>query len=294
MGIAINKEVHSPFTGSRCTEVWGKRDNQIIYRCVDTGAIFFDRDNGSVDTYDTFYSYLPSFDSRRIQWEISIRRRKYKHQLAKMGEYSPGRRLVDIGAGPGYFCKVACEEGWSAKGVEVNETAVQHGRQHFGVDYIFLDELPEASVDAITCHHVLEHLAKPREFLDTILSKLVPGGLLVIHVPHQQPLSFWIRNLWIGGFCHQKDTLCSLYGNIHVSGFTRTSLRSALESTGFKTYFTRSVGMWTMYYDPFFIKTYIREMAWLALTKKAARHLVEFVGIPFGIGDWLVGYFVKP
>ena len=249
---SIKKVVRSPFTGSVSTEVWGKRNDQVIYRCPDTGVVFFDRSNINCDSYESYYPYLVNFDDARNQWELNIRRKKYRRQLAVMEKYSPGRHLIDVGAGPGYFCRVACEEGWVAKGVEVSETAVQHGRQHFQVEYTSLDRIAEASVDAITCHHVLEHLAHPREFLETIRRKLVPGGLVVIHVPHQQPLTFWLRDRLARYLCPDRDTRCCLYGSIHISGFTRGSLRNAVERVGLKTHFTRVTGMWSKYYDPFF------------------------------------------
>ena len=290
---SITRTVRSPFTGTEATEVWGKRDNQIIYRCPDTGAVFFDRSNISTDVYESYYPYLAEFDDERNQWELSIRRGKYKSQLASMGKYSPGRRLIDVGAGPGYLCRVAREEGWTVKGVEVSEVAAEHGRRHFQVEYTSLDKIAEASVDAITCHHVLEHVAQPREFLESIRHKLVPGGLVVIHVPHQQPLTFWLRELLSRSLGRDWDTWCSLYADIHISGFTRGSLRNTVECVGFKTHFTRITGMWTRYYDPFFAMDYVRNGAWLALAKKGARHAVESIGIPFGMGDWVVGYFAK-
>ena len=38
---------------------------------------------------------------------------------------------------------------------------------------------------------------------------------------------------------------------------------------------------------------YARGGEWGAAAKKAARHAVELVGIPFGMGDWVIGYFKK-
>ena len=121
--------------------------------------------------------------------------------------------------------------GWR-KGWRSARLRWSHGRQHFRVEYTSLDRIAEASVDAITCHHVLEHLAHPREFLETIRRKLVPGGLVVIHVPHPQPLTFWLRDRLTRDLCPDRDTPCCLYGSIHISGFTRGSLRNAVERVG--------------------------------------------------------------
>jgi hypothetical protein len=33
---------------------------------------------------------------------------------------------------------------------------------------------------------------------------------------------------------------------------------------------------------------------WAGLIKSFARHSIDSVGIPFGLADWVVGYFYKP
>ena len=277
----------SPFTGSPAREVWGRREGRNIYTCPDTGAVFFDRRDLASEDYQTYYPYLKDFDERRFAWEIGIRREKFRWQLARMARLAPGRRLVDVGAGPGYLCKVASEEGWMATGVEVSADARLHGERYFGVEYRTLAEIPDGTVDAITCHHVLEHIYEPVAFLALLRAKLKPRGLLVLHVPHRQPLTYRLRSARGG------KTMCSLYGTEHVSGFTPDALRRFLERNGFATHFVRTAGMWSRYYDPFFARNLIEKRDWLGLAKKAVRHAVDLIGVPFGAGDWVVGYFRK-
>jgi hypothetical protein len=66
--------------------------------------------------YKDYYPYLKDFDEARFEWELDIRRSKFLRQLHDIRQFVPeGSTLVDIGAGPGYFCRVATEQGWNAR-----------------------------------------------------------------------------------------------------------------------------------------------------------------------------------
>jgi 2-polyprenyl-3-methyl-5-hydroxy-6-metoxy-1,4-benzoquinol methylase len=289
------ESARSPFTGAGTTSVWGRLDGRSIYQCPDTGAVFFDREEISESDYQDYgaYPYLEEFGEERINWEVRIRRPKYQEQLDLMENYAPGNTLLDVGAGPGYLCRVAEEEGWAARGVEIAQDAVCFGEEELGVRYVDIEDVEDESIDAITCHHVLEHIPQPMEFLETLRRKLKEEGLLVLHVPHQQPLTFRLRD-WAGDLLGgESDTFCTLYGDIHISGFTKASLRTVLKEAGFSPHFTSTTGMWTKYYDPFFAKNYLRDDKYWAMARKFVRHVVERMGEPLGRGDWVVGYFHK-
>ena len=113
-----------------------------------------------LEDYQDYYPYLRSFDNRRFDWELSIRRSRLCKQLEQMAQYSPGRRLIDVGAGPGYLCRIATESGWSSIGIEISDEARRFGSQRFGVEYAELEDLPEHSFDCVTCHHTQEDLSK--------------------------------------------------------------------------------------------------------------------------------------
>ena len=114
----------SPFSGQEATVVWGRRDGMRIFQCPATDALFFDRHDLRREDYQDYYPYLKDWAPERFAYELKIRREKYRTQLAVMRRYAPGNRMLDVGAGPGYFCKVARDEGWSARGLEVAAEAV--------------------------------------------------------------------------------------------------------------------------------------------------------------------------
>ncbi len=131
----------SPFSGTDATRVWGRKGGALIYQCPVTCAVFFDRDGMTRNDYQDFYPYLKFFDEPRFAWELQIRRRRYERQLDLMSRFAPGRRLLDIGAGPGYLVRVALDRGWDAVGVEIADEAVRCGRARFGVRYVRLEEI---------------------------------------------------------------------------------------------------------------------------------------------------------
>jgi SAM-dependent methyltransferase len=278
---------------------WGSDGQRPIYQCPACDCVFFGRPIAHPADYADYYPYLKEFTAERFAWELAIRRRKYRTQLAAIRQHAPmARNLLDVGAGPGYFCKVAMEQGWLAIAVESSSPASQAGARQFGVRYAALEEIAPASMDAITCHHVLEHIDEPAGFLRTLHSKLRPGGILVVHVPHREPLTFALRNL-VRKAMRRTATLSHLYYPEHISGFSAKSLPRALESFGFESIRVRTVAMWSAFYDPFFLRNYFRDTAgrriervdYRRLLLHSARSVADNIGIVFGRGDCVIGHF---
>lgn len=288
-----------PFCAGHDSAAWGMRAGRTIYHCPACEVVFFPRPIAEPSDYDEYYPYLNAFDADRYQWELRIRRRKYRAQLAVVRRLRPGAcTLLDIGAGPGYFCAVAAGEGWAAQGVETSAPAIEAGQRHFGVRYVALDEVAPGSQDLITCHHVLEHIEEPRSFLDALRTRLSPDGLLVVHVPHCEPLSFMGRNL-VSGARRGGIRYSQMYYPEHITGFSPASLRKALALCGFEPVRLRTVAMWSRYYDPFFFRNYfygvdgqrLERVDYRGLARHVVRCAIDNVGIPVGRGDWVVGHF---
>jgi len=269
------------------------RNSYAIFECSSCGIVFFDREAFELHDYQTYYDYTDSWDATRVDWEIKIRKRSISRQLARIGSYVTGRRLLDVGAGPGFFCRVAVDNGWEAKALEVSEKAVRIGKQFSNIEYVQLDDVAEESMDVIICYHVLEHMAQPDNVIQSLHSRLKPGGVIAVHVPHREPLSFAIRNWLSSGKQAETERLCQLYVPEHISGFTKESLLNAFQIFGFDPLFIQTSAMWGTYYDPFFLRNYLREKNYAGLLKHALRSAVDNLGRAFGRGDWVVGHFRK-
>lgn len=287
------RESGCPFCGQMESREWGHRDRYAILECTGCGVLYFPRPELPVSDYQDYYGYTSEWNVEDIHYELELRRSKYRKQLDELGAVAPGKTLLDIGAGPGYFCRVAGDEGWSASGCEIASRAVDLGREILDVRYVELEEVPEASLDVVTCHHVLEHLPLPDPFLHTVHAKLKTNGILSIQVPHQEPLSFFLRNAWAKRRGKGGDTLCALYVPDHLSGFDPRSLRRVMEDRRFTPLRIQMCAMWSKHYDPFFLRNYLRQRQWLTIAKKCVRQLIENAGVLVGRGDWIVGSFRK-
>jgi 2-polyprenyl-3-methyl-5-hydroxy-6-metoxy-1,4-benzoquinol methylase len=99
-------------------------------------------------------------------------------------------RVVDIGSGSGHILVPLAEAGWK------NLVAVDIGDMHFplfrdtyGFETVLWDAnqtglaLPDASVEAITCFHLIEHLERGDQLLAEAYRVLAPGGSMFLATP---------------------------------------------------------------------------------------------------------------
>ena len=281
--------IRCPVCVDSATSRWGSRGGHAIFECGACGLTFFDLSSFTAHDYRDYYRYTETWSETDIVYEVEVRRRRTVRQLRRLASMIPGRRLLDIGAGPGYFCRIALDEGWDAEGVEISARAVEIGRDRLGVSYIDLEAVPTASVDVVCCRHVIEHVADPLGLLRALRRVLKPGGVLVVHAPHREPLSFVLRNRLL----RRPDTLCALYLPDHVLGFTGSSLARVAKRAGFDALSVETTGKWSAYSDPFFLRHHIRQRTFLTLSRHVTRQLVDSVGVWLGQGDWVVGHFRK-
>ena len=100
----------------------------------------------------------------------------------------PGMKLLDIGAGGGFFPYVVKQKGFNVIGLEPNAGYAGYGKDEFDLD-IRVGFIQEAGFDrdcfdVITLNHVLEHLEDPYLALTRIRGWLKPGGYLNVEVPN--------------------------------------------------------------------------------------------------------------
>jgi len=101
---------------------------------------------------------------------------------------SSGSTVLDIGAGGGEFVYLANRHGFRAQGIEPNQGYATYAKAEYGVPINIgtvesLDQSKE-QWDAITLHHVLEHLADPISILKKLSALLADEGSLVVEIPN--------------------------------------------------------------------------------------------------------------
>jgi SAM-dependent methyltransferase len=124
--------------------------------------------------------HTPSIVDRSGRWLSTVRMRRYLGDVA-------GRRAADIGCGYDAALAVDLFRGAASAllvDVAVDPALATDGRtvrcgQLPGV----LADVPAASLDAIICNNVIEHLHRPEQTLAELHRLLAPGGVCIVNVP---------------------------------------------------------------------------------------------------------------
>lgn len=97
----------------------------------------------------------------------------------------PGARVLDFGCGAGHLLAALREQGLDASGVEFGPAAAERAARRSGCKVFDLagEEWRDGEWDCIHLGDVIEHLATPREVLETCVAALKPGGLLSAEGP---------------------------------------------------------------------------------------------------------------
>lgn len=140
------------------------------------------------------------------------------------GFLEPGAKLLDVGSGGGEFVYLMRRLGFEAEGIEPNEGYGNYAKTELGlpirIGFVQQFDLPDGSYDAITLHHVLEHLDDPFGALQKLRKALRPGGHLMIEVPN------------IEGTCYAPK---SRFHAAHLYNFNNANLESMALKAGFET-----------------------------------------------------------
>ncbi len=135
-------------------------------------------------------------------------------------------RILDLGCGRGEWLELLKEAGLEAEGVENNHALFERARS-LGLEVIQADALshlrsvPDASLNAVTGFHFVEHLPFVAliEVIDEALRVLRPGGLLIFETPNP-------KNLVVGACNFNSDPT-------HHKPIFPETLRFVLSQRGF-------------------------------------------------------------
>jgi 2-polyprenyl-3-methyl-5-hydroxy-6-metoxy-1,4-benzoquinol methylase len=157
-------------------------------------------------------------------------------KLAWVTRFTPGGRLLDVGANVGTFVRYARER-FEAIGIEPNAATVAWAKAHTGaaveLGSIFT-EVPGyvGRFDAITLFDVIEHVADPAAALRQCRRYLAPGGRLFVTTPDMGSAGARL----LGSHWYYIDV------EQHISMFSTANLTRLLSAHGFRVIDRRTFG----------------------------------------------------
>jgi 2-polyprenyl-3-methyl-5-hydroxy-6-metoxy-1,4-benzoquinol methylase len=132
----------------------------------------------------------------------SLHRERLNLATMYLANIKPGS-LLEVGCGNGAFLARMRSRGWQVQGVEVDPTAAKIAEETFGV-HVYVGTLekanyPNASFDALTMNHVIEHVSDPIGLLKGCHRVLKPEGKLIMVTPNINGIGFRrFRQNWRG------------------------------------------------------------------------------------------------
>jgi 2-polyprenyl-3-methyl-5-hydroxy-6-metoxy-1,4-benzoquinol methylase len=194
-----------------------------IYTCPTCGCIMADLEFAH-EQYESANYYTMAFKTKaEIEGEWGFR---WRYILNAIQRHTPDTRLLDVGAGNGYFVHLASNEfGLKADGLEISSAEADYARDTFGIELLRGDlSVVSRQYDVITSFNVLEHVKQPTGLLEDMHEKLRPGGLLVVTTPNPSCIHRRLRGL------HKWNMVCPPH---HINLFTKAALTSLLVREGF-------------------------------------------------------------
>jgi len=141
-----------------------------------------------------FEEYLKALKATSTTYDLdSIRSHYYIFGGLVDKCFAPGKRLLDVGSGAGFFLKVAEEIGWKAEGIEISKLASDYAKDVLKVN-VHNRKLEDIrfssdSYDLVTLLDLIEHLTDPLRTLEEIYRVQKRDGLVIVSTPDFKSLS---------------------------------------------------------------------------------------------------------
>lgn len=188
---------HKEFTEFlTCTDFFTTSETFDIKRCNKCGFLFTQNfpSEAIIGKYYDVPDYVSHSDTKKgiVNYLYHQARRFMLNQKASLIEKMCGGSkgtILDYGCGTGYFLQTMERNGWESIGIEKSSTARDFTAREFGLithDPDYLTSLPDASFDAITLWHVLEHIENPDQLIIQLKRVLKPSGKLIFALPNSE------------------------------------------------------------------------------------------------------------
>ena len=257
-----------------CTDFFVSGEQFEIRECSGCGFRFTvnAEDEENIGRYYQSENYIShSNTSKGLVNAVYHRVRNYmlgrKRRLIEKATGMKTGKILDVGAGTGFFLNEMKNTGWQVSGTEKSADARAFSQKEFGLE---IDEpkqlfqFEKEKFDAITLWHVLEHIHRLDENMETFSRLLKPEGKLIIAVPNHT--SYDAR--------HYKHFWAAWDVPRHLWHFGPEQMKQFGEKHGFRLH-----SLHTMPFDSFYVS--------LLSEKYKKSKLALFKGLMHGKISWL-------
>ncbi len=167
-----------------------------VYKCKDCALTFLDQNsfNFPDDFYEKKYhqTYLTHVEPDALNPQVYYEKMKKTTKIwaDKFKKMLNGNEIVlDIGCSTGHFIDQVKDKTGEIFGYELNKNEVDFCRNVLGLDVSdqpLNERFDEGTFDYVIMIYVLEHIADPKQFLQSIKKYLKPTGNIIILVPNIQ------------------------------------------------------------------------------------------------------------
>jgi SAM-dependent methyltransferase len=231
-----------------------------LARCADCELVF--HSHTPADARDAYVN--GEYVARHVDYVEEERAARHiaEQRASWLLKFTPPGTLLELGSGRGFFLNATRSRGFQPLGIEPSPDLAGRAAGEFGVDVKqgFLDEV-DLSGRRFACacmFHVLEHVEEPVALLGQLAERLVEPGLIALEVPNIS--SAMARRRADAWGAVQPD-------NLHITQFTPSTLRSAVERAGFEVVAVDTISPW--HYIP--LADRWRHRALLGYAYRAAR-----------------------
>lgn len=169
----------------------------------------FTQDFPSEDEIGKYYDapeYISHSDSNKgiINALYQIARKiTLRSKTSLIEKYTPDKnnnKLLDLGAGTGYFLAAMRKKKWIVTGIEKSDSTRKYAHEKFGLNIQnseYLGHMPDKTKDIITMWHVLEHIEKLNQTFHHLHRVLKDDGTLFIALPNKSSIDAeYYKELW--------------------------------------------------------------------------------------------------
>jgi SAM-dependent methyltransferase len=214
--------------GNDSTTLVAIQNSYRYVRCGNCGLVYMNPRPDAVALKNMYDTYHQRNGKDEGDWEVMMEDNFREVSALLSRKFPSGGRLLDIGCGYGHFLRIMERLHWRAEGLDPSlHTVRQAQKAGRSVTHAAIDDaaVPERSYEAVTMFYVLEHITDPLGTLRKVFGLLVPGGSVIIRIPHTTPLVRLLSVLNI------KNNLYD--APFHLYDFSPSTVTSMLKKSGF-------------------------------------------------------------